>query len=531
MTSLILQAAMQYHERGYNVLAVRPDKKPYELWERLQRERVERAELEKCFKQYPAAMVGIVTGKISGGLCAVDCDSEIGEAAFINALPADQAPMPRERTPRGGGHFFFRTNEPLTNAAGFMPDVDFRGNGGYIIVSPSRNEKGAYTWGRNASLLELEPPSLPDAIASALARASYSINKNSLYRGGVTSCNAMFAEGRRDNDLFHIANTLVKGGMPEHEILQVLENLVISWGEKPDQKWITDKIKSALKRAGNREASVSDEVQRYVSVTEGYFSVTDCYQALQSVTDNRTAVRVALHRLCEKKVIERTGPKDGVFRRVDDTAEEIDFINCPTETVNIRYPLSIEGYVKTLPKNIIVIAGEINAGKTAFLLRLAAMNQHKHEIHYFSSEMGQFELRERLSKFEIPLESWRVKFKERAGNFADVIQPDAINIVDFLELHDDFYKVGLYIKEIFDKLNKGVCIIALQKNKGTDHGLGGARSIEKARLYVAMEAGKMKIVKAKNWQNSEHNPNGLEINFKLAAGCKFVNESPWHKAA
>jgi len=153
----------------------------------------------------------------------------------------------------------------------------------------------------------------------------------------------------------------------------------------------------------------------------------------------------------------------------------------------------------------------------------------KHEVVYFSSEMGELELQDRLKQFEGPLKSWKVSFKERSSNFADVIRPDAINIIDYLEVHDEFYKVGLYIKEISDKLVNGIAIIAIQKNKGNEYGLGGGRGLEKARLYLSMEPGKIKIVKAKNWANSAKNPNGMECEFKLSSGWKF-SHGVWRKS-
>jgi hypothetical protein len=173
-------------------------------------------------------------------------------------------------------------------------------------------------------------------------------------------------------------------------------------------------------------------------------------------------------------------------------------------------------------------AGESNSGKTALALNFARLQQDRFDVHYFSSEMGKTELRERLLKFPYPLESWKVHFWERSSNFADVIRPDGINIIDFLEIHDEFYKVGLYIKDIFDKLKTGIAFILIQKNKNTDFGLGGMRSLEKARLYLAMEPGRLKIVKAKNWA-SQKNPNGLSISFKLVGGCDFHNSTPWEK--
>ena len=146
---------------------------------------------------------------------------------------------------------------------------------------------------------------------------------------------------------------------------------------------------------------------------------------------------------------------------------------------------------------------------------------------YFSSEMGALELRTRLQRFGVPLDSWTFRAKERSHDFADVIAPDALNIVDFLELHDNFYMVCGLIKSIYDKLAKGVAVVALQKNPGTETGLGGQRSIEKARLALALDQNLLKITKAKNWSQEGLNPNGMELRFKLVDGCRFTKQGDW----
>ena len=101
----------------------------------------------------------------------------------------------------------------------------------------------------------------------------------------------------------------------------------------------------------------------------------------------------------------------------------------------------------------------------------------------------------------------------------------SLNIIDFLEVHDDFYAVGEKIKQIHSALNGGVAIIAIQKNKGVEFGLGGQRTMEKARLVVNVEPGRFKITKAKNFINPKNNPNGMTCEWKLRNGCDFVMQS------
>ena len=242
-------------------------------------------------------------------------------------------------------------------------------------------------------------------------------------------------------------------------------------------------------------------------------------------------VSEALRKLCNEGIIEKSGNKNGQYRKVDNTVEVIDFMNADDSEFEIALPMGINTFVKIQPKNIIVVAGSPNSGKTALLLNIAHDNLAKHRVEYFSSEMGAAELKSRLVQFDEPLEYWKgFKPKERADNFADVIVPDAINIIDFLELTEDFYLVGRYMRDIFNKLTTGIAIVALQKAPGASMGRGGVGSLEKPRLYLTMESNKIQIVKGKNWRYPYQNPNGMEREFRLVNGCKFMPEKGWELA-
>jgi hypothetical protein len=82
--------------------------------------------------------------------------------------------------------------------------------------------------------------------------------------------------------------------------------------------------------------------------------------------------------------------------------------------------------------------------------------------------------------------------------------------------------VGGELKKIFDKLTTGLAIVAIQKDEKKDFARGGAFSAEKARLYLSMNPGELKIIKGKNWAQPGHNPNGKTFKFKLINGCKFI---------
>jgi hypothetical protein len=533
-----LQAAFEYVEKyGFSVIPIKPgDKRPLVKWEEFQKRKPTRTEMMSWWASNPKANIGIVTGEISN-LFVVDFDKyaqDYDDEKAREIIP-DSTITPTATTPRGGQHLYF--NNPAGNdysiKARILPGIDYRGNGGFVVAPPSVNGNGKpYAWVEGLGL-DVPRADLPDSLTLILNNA-VSYNKGVVRNEPYNSLQSlqMFTEGRRDEDLFHTANCLTKGGMPEAEQSQILERIILSWGENPDAKWIQDKIQSAMKRSARKERRISEEIREWIFLTEGYFFLTDAYKDLQILTkEEKNTAYVAINRLQTEGIIQKYGNKRGCYeivRKLDENV--IDIFAADNKPLPVKLPLDVHDLVKIMPKNIIILAGEVNAGKSAYLLNLAAINMRKFETVYFSSEMGGAELKERLQNFDFPLENWRdVKFIERASDFSTAIRPEGLNIIDFLEIHDEFYKVGALIKDIFDKLTTGLAVIAIQKNKGRDEGLGGQRSLEKPRLYMAMEPGKLKIVKAKNWLNPTMNPNGMCMEFKLAKGCYFKGTGTWRR--
>lgn len=233
-----------------------------------------------------------------------------------------------------------------------------------------------------------------------------------------------------------------------------------------------------------------------------------------------------IRRLQTEKLVDRYR---GSYRVVADGSVPLNWRQADASCIKtLKFPFQLEKYVRILPKNIIVVAGSKDAGKTALLLNFIRLNMNMHKIFYYSSEMGELELKNRLVKFEqeglCKLDDWKFEARERAFDFQDVVgkNPDDIHIIDFLEVHEDFWQVGGLIFQIWDKLKTGVAIIALQKNPGVEFGLGGSRSIEKARLYLSIDTGKLTIKSGKNWAQEGLNPTNKSWGFKLVGGCKFI---------
>ncbi len=538
-TNPFLSAALHYRDKGFSVIPIRPDKKPFIQWADFQKRRATSEEIRAWWSQWPRANLAIVTGEISG-IFVVDCDNEVAYENIQELLP-DNFVSCIVKSPRGYHiYLFYSANQTIGNATGIMPNVDIRGEGGYIIAPPSINAEGkAYSWLPGLSVDEVTPAAPPDAIYNI-------INNSIMYRGAfdksqkdshtksqqVTSSH-IFEEGQRDENLFHIALCLANTGNSEDYIRQTLATIMLSWGEH-DETWINTKVQSAFKRIEKKERNIAEVVRRFLEVTEGHFLVTDCYEESQIVTkEDKHAVIVELNRLCKAGIVERYGDRRGCYRKIENNAEVVDFLHAPTDDFPLALPLGVSDYCKIYPGNIVIVAGSKSAGKTAFLLNTVKENMHRHEVIYFNSEMGNSEFRKRLELFDAPLSDWRFKAYHRSSGFADLITPERkIFIVDFLEITTDFLKVAQYIQEIHKKLKEGICIIALQKSDGKDNGRGGDFSKEKARLYLALDylsekkVNQVKIVDAKAWR-TEINPRGMYRHYKLANGSKFLPAGNW----
>jgi putative DNA primase/helicase len=103
--------------------------------------------------KYPKALIGVPTGKRIG-LFVVDLDPRDGECidevrARLEAAVGPLPPCPISVTQSGGWHLWFRNpgGDLPKNSAARIPGVDWRGEGGYVIVPPSTMSDGkAYSW-------------------------------------------------------------------------------------------------------------------------------------------------------------------------------------------------------------------------------------------------------------------------------------------------------------------------------------------------------------------------------------------------
>jgi hypothetical protein len=438
----------------------------------------------------------------------------------IDRLLPDSFITPTARTPRGGRHYYHQSMNGMGNSVGFMKDCDFKGNGGYIIAPPSKD----YSWLENLSLFDVAPAPLPDSILKAIKTSTQEPEGNKVRH-------LDFSKGNRDDSLFNTALNLLKGGMPIEEVKKVIVSLGSTCKPPFSPKEALIKVESAAKRLQTGERNLIQDIRDWIQGITGDFTNRQLMEELAIPFDRKAQVSTNLNRLVEEGLIIRAGSKYGMWRRIEEALQKMNLNPRKKRLFDIKLPFGLNDMVEIRRGNIIAIAGMVDAGKTSLALNIAADNMYKHRVHYFSSEMPEDELYDRMSLFtDVPNEDWNkhIDAYPRSKDFADVIRPGEgnINIIDYLELSEEYYKIAGLITDIFEKLNGAIAIVALQKNPGVDVAKGGWGSAEKARLYLSMEAGVLKIVKGKNWVGKQ-NPKGLEMTFKLSHGASFEQTSAW----
>jgi hypothetical protein len=155
---MLLRAALAYARRGVPVFPCEPGGKRPLTYNGFWDASADPRRVEAWWGRWPDANVGVPTGERSG-LLVLDIDPGAGGPESLAALERAHGPLPRTakvRTGGGGMHVFFRypAGETVRNSAGRLgPGLDVRGEGGYVVVPPSRTQS-AYEWLDRAPLAQ-----------------------------------------------------------------------------------------------------------------------------------------------------------------------------------------------------------------------------------------------------------------------------------------------------------------------------------------------------------------------------------------
>jgi hypothetical protein len=126
------------------------------------------------FKKWPGANIGIRTGEISG-LFVIDVDPGHGGDDSLIRLKSELGGMPDDVvqvTGSGGSHIFFKyAGAACRSTTNFLPGIDLRGDGGYVVVEPSNHMTGgSYFFDGGLPESVDRVPALPDKLLAKLRK-------------------------------------------------------------------------------------------------------------------------------------------------------------------------------------------------------------------------------------------------------------------------------------------------------------------------------------------------------------------------
>lgn len=196
-----------YSQRNFSIFPAAKNKRPVVKWKGYQTHRPTTAEITEWKKS--EYNIAIATGELSD-LMVVDADN--AEAVHeLEALNPDGVKIPTVHSPRSGRrHFYvrYRMTLPINlQGCGKSGKIDLKTEGGYVLAPPGRTKDGRYEWDKELNLNTVPIPVIPKRWEYLLlhARLSREIRKE-------IPPGPRLVEGRRDNDIFHMACVWRKEG-------------------------------------------------------------------------------------------------------------------------------------------------------------------------------------------------------------------------------------------------------------------------------------------------------------------------------
>jgi hypothetical protein len=201
----------------------------------------------RWWTQWPGADVGIRTG---GGLAVLDVDPRHGGDETLARLE-DAHGWLRTMTARTGGggwHLYFAGDLPARSA--FLPGLDLKAEGGYVVAPPSTHASGRrYEW--------VAPADLPTEPQPAPAWLAELVDPPRSNRAPSRSVNTYvkFSEGARYVAAAIEAECMAVANAPEGERNETLNRAAFALGRfvaegKADPLAVHDALTAAARHAG-----------------------------------------------------------------------------------------------------------------------------------------------------------------------------------------------------------------------------------------------------------------------------------------
>lgn len=165
MSNDLLNAALNYASIGWHIFPCRPGLKVPLTSNGVKDATTDAETIKAWWTRWPNANIALACGPKSGVYVVdLDYDEEKGVNGWdtLKGLP-DLPDTVNQNSPRGGAHFLYRTDNPPRNKNSFLPGIDIRSEGYYIMLAPSVHPNGKlYAWAKDRGPGDCDLAEFPD---------------------------------------------------------------------------------------------------------------------------------------------------------------------------------------------------------------------------------------------------------------------------------------------------------------------------------------------------------------------------------
>jgi len=216
-----------------------------------------------------------------------------------------------------------------------------------------------------------------------------------------------------------------------------------------------------------------DKVWGLIELEEPEFHI-ETFRRKHEIDPENSVLYTSFNRFIKEKLLKRIGR--GFYKRLK----------------------QIEDLIEMDEGDCIVIAGVSNSAKTLWVINMLALNMDKYPCLLMGNEYDRVDGKlspkfvRRLRRMDWA--NWedsngKLKFtimpvKE---DYDTWVEPGKINFIDWINLGEDFYKIGKIIESAKTAVGNGVLVAVLQKNEDRKLGRGGAPTIDLADFYISID--------------------------------------------
>ena len=227
------RAALRYVKQGRPIFPLQPRGKfPIGGTHGFKDATLDIGRIDQLWGQIPDLNLGMPTGGASG-LFVVDVDGQVGRESLAK-WEVEHDPLPLTLTSAtgregGGEHRFFVTGEHNVSSCTPAPNINIKGNGGYVVVPPSIHPSGrAYEWLSNGASEFAPAPAWLHEIVDVRAPIERDPNGGGAANGGSKGQDINYwddflitdrFEGERNNSLIKMIGKYYHAGLRDQFLL------------------------------------------------------------------------------------------------------------------------------------------------------------------------------------------------------------------------------------------------------------------------------------------------------------------------